>query len=38
VIVRARPRRSSSNAAQAPSELPTMCAESQPSSSSCVSA
>ena len=34
VSVRARPRRSSSNATQPPSELPTMCAVSQPSASS----
>ena len=34
VSVRARPRRSSSNATQPPSEFPTMCAVSQPSASS----
>ena len=33
VSVRARPRRSSSKATQPPSELPTMCAVSQPSAS-----
>jgi len=33
ITLRARPRRSSSKATQPPSELPTICALSQPSSS-----
>jgi hypothetical protein len=37
VTLRARPRRSSSKATQPPSELPTMWAVSQPSSSICRS-